>query len=214
MKFDLRAYTYDGAVQWVAARLYRGQTTNFRTPGGGFAPVYSAAEVSGRSLEACAGDGCSPTDNIGGGKDAAHASYVFLLDEGSGVHPVPHALYVALARGEATAEALAGQTLRLADWYVRLKSGAPDRVVNENYSQVRFDAEGRVHPVPAPATPQASAAALENPAWPSAAERVRLRELLFGEAESPATPSSAGPAASTAPPCSNRSPDSSESTCR
>ena len=47
MKFDLRAYTYDGAVQWVAARLYQGQTTNFRTAGGGFAPVYSSAEVSG-----------------------------------------------------------------------------------------------------------------------------------------------------------------------
>ncbi len=47
MKFDLRAYTYDGAVQWVAARLYQGQTTNFRTPGGGFAPVYSGAAVSG-----------------------------------------------------------------------------------------------------------------------------------------------------------------------
>ncbi|MCE3272939.1 MAG: circularly permuted ATPgrasp-containing protein [Ramlibacter sp.] len=41
MKFDLRAYTYDGEVQWLAARLYQGQTTNFRTPGGGFAPVYS-----------------------------------------------------------------------------------------------------------------------------------------------------------------------------
>ncbi|HCT40204.1 MAG TPA: hypothetical protein DF427_03310, partial [Moraxellaceae bacterium] len=41
LKFDLRTYTYDGDVQWVAARLYQGQTTNFRTPGGGFAPVYS-----------------------------------------------------------------------------------------------------------------------------------------------------------------------------
>ncbi|MCO5108705.1 MAG: hypothetical protein M9907_16725 [Burkholderiaceae bacterium] len=41
LKFDLRNYVYDGAVQWVAARLYQGQTTNFRTPGGGFAPVYS-----------------------------------------------------------------------------------------------------------------------------------------------------------------------------
>lgn len=40
MKFDVRAYVYDGAVQWFAARLYNGQTTNFRTPGGGFAPVY------------------------------------------------------------------------------------------------------------------------------------------------------------------------------
>lgn len=41
LKFDLRNYAYDGQVQWVAARLYQGQTTNFRTPGGGFAPVYS-----------------------------------------------------------------------------------------------------------------------------------------------------------------------------
>jgi 2-amino-4-hydroxy-6-hydroxymethyldihydropteridine diphosphokinase len=39
-KYDLRNYVYDGSVQWVAARLYQGQTTNFRTPGGGFAPVY------------------------------------------------------------------------------------------------------------------------------------------------------------------------------
>ncbi|MDP3978734.1 MAG: hypothetical protein Q8P85_12185 [Pseudomonas sp.] len=44
LKFDLRDYAYDGAVQWVAARLYQGQTTNFRTPGGGFAPVYPAPE--------------------------------------------------------------------------------------------------------------------------------------------------------------------------
>ncbi len=42
LKFDLRAYAYEGAVQWIAARLYQGQTTNFRTPGGGFAPVYGA----------------------------------------------------------------------------------------------------------------------------------------------------------------------------
>ncbi|MBI5275793.1 MAG: hypothetical protein HY854_04980 [Burkholderiales bacterium] len=40
LKFDLRNYVYQGEVQWVAARLYQGQTTNFRTPGGGFAPVY------------------------------------------------------------------------------------------------------------------------------------------------------------------------------
>lgn len=39
MKVDVRNYAYDGQVQLVAARLYQGQTTNFRTPGGGFAPV-------------------------------------------------------------------------------------------------------------------------------------------------------------------------------
>lgn len=40
LKFDVRNYVYDGAIQSTAARLYQGQTTNFRTPGGGFAPVY------------------------------------------------------------------------------------------------------------------------------------------------------------------------------
>ena len=38
-KFDVRCYVYDGQVQLIAARLYQGQTTNFRTPGGGFAAV-------------------------------------------------------------------------------------------------------------------------------------------------------------------------------
>jgi hypothetical protein len=40
LKMDLRNYVYHGEVQLVAARLYQGQTTNFRTPGGGFAPVF------------------------------------------------------------------------------------------------------------------------------------------------------------------------------
>jgi len=39
LKYDVRCYVYDGQVQLVSARLYHGQTTNFRTPGGGFAPV-------------------------------------------------------------------------------------------------------------------------------------------------------------------------------
>lgn len=47
LKFDLRNYTYDSQVQWVAARLYQGQTTNFRTPGGGFAPVYPGPSKGG-----------------------------------------------------------------------------------------------------------------------------------------------------------------------
>ena len=40
-KVDVRCYTYGGKVQLMAARLYQGQTTNFRTAGGGFAPVYT-----------------------------------------------------------------------------------------------------------------------------------------------------------------------------
>jgi hypothetical protein len=38
-KLDVRLFTYDGRPLLSAARLYQGQTTNFRTPGGGFAPV-------------------------------------------------------------------------------------------------------------------------------------------------------------------------------
>jgi hypothetical protein len=40
LKADVRAYAYAGEVQLFAARLYDGQTTNFRTDGGGFAPVF------------------------------------------------------------------------------------------------------------------------------------------------------------------------------
>ncbi|MDP2142486.1 MAG: hypothetical protein Q8L20_16910 [Gammaproteobacteria bacterium] len=40
-KADIRLYTYDGNILLTAARLYQGQTTNFRTPGGGFAPVFA-----------------------------------------------------------------------------------------------------------------------------------------------------------------------------
>lgn len=39
LKVDLRNYVYAGRIQLVVARLWQGQTTNFRTPGGGFAPV-------------------------------------------------------------------------------------------------------------------------------------------------------------------------------
>ena len=41
LKFDVRNYVYDGSVQLIAARVYQGQTTNFRTVGGGFAPVFT-----------------------------------------------------------------------------------------------------------------------------------------------------------------------------
>jgi hypothetical protein len=40
-KADVRLYIYDGQLLLAAARLYQGQTTNFRTPGGGFAPVFA-----------------------------------------------------------------------------------------------------------------------------------------------------------------------------
>ena len=61
LKFDLRDYVYEGRVQWSAARLYQGQTTNFRTPGGGFAPVYAAPDPAWRlpsALQCCTDKEC------------------------------------------------------------------------------------------------------------------------------------------------------------
>ncbi len=187
MKFDLRAYAYDGAVQWVAARMYQGQTTNFRTPGGGFAPVYSSADVSGRTLTCCSDD--SIVNNAANSAaEAEHASYVFLLDADS-IHAVPHGLYVALARGLAAAPALAGQSLRLADWFVQLKDGEPASVVNESYSQLRFDASGYVDRATTPVANDADGATVPGDAdWPTAEEHERMRALLFDGTGSLAMP--------------------------
>lgn len=42
LKCDLRAYAYQGRIQMLVARLYQGQTTNLKTPGGGLAAVFVA----------------------------------------------------------------------------------------------------------------------------------------------------------------------------
>lgn len=49
LKYDIRCYVYAGRIQLIAARLYQGQTTNFRTPGGGFAPVFVERESAAAS---------------------------------------------------------------------------------------------------------------------------------------------------------------------
>lgn len=46
LKIDVRNYVYAGEVQLLTARLYQGQTTNFRTPGGGFARVISSNQAN------------------------------------------------------------------------------------------------------------------------------------------------------------------------
>ncbi|WP_066259997.1 hypothetical protein [Hydrogenophaga flava] len=53
LKLDLRAYTYRGQVQLLAARTWAGQTTNFRTEGGGFSPVVvlpAAADLTAQPI--------------------------------------------------------------------------------------------------------------------------------------------------------------------
>ena len=54
-KVDVRCYVYAGKIQLMAARLYQGQTTNFRTAGGGFAAVYV---VRSKSWETAAMSAC------------------------------------------------------------------------------------------------------------------------------------------------------------
>ncbi len=39
MKFDVRAYAYRGDVLLLGARVYQGQVTNLRSPGGGFSAI-------------------------------------------------------------------------------------------------------------------------------------------------------------------------------
>lgn len=45
LKLDVRSYAYDGKTILLTARMYQGQTTNFRTNGGGFAPVYTVPNL-------------------------------------------------------------------------------------------------------------------------------------------------------------------------
>ncbi|WP_244283160.1 circularly permuted ATPgrasp domain protein [Leptospira neocaledonica] len=45
LKMDIRAYIYNDEILLLASRLYQGQTTNFRTKGGGFSPLYTLPEI-------------------------------------------------------------------------------------------------------------------------------------------------------------------------
>jgi len=161
LKFDLRGYTYDGQVQWVAARLYQGQTTNFRTPGGGFAPVY---EGPADGIAEWTSKGCRP---------AQHETRLFLLDD-SGAQPLAHDLYVALARGETASAEFAGRRFILVDYYVRLACSQPEVVVNETCSWLVFDAQGAIDPH--------AAHAIEAVAMPTEVQWAKLRALVVGGA--------------------------------
>jgi glutathione synthase/RimK-type ligase-like ATP-grasp enzyme len=55
LKLDVRCYVYDGAVQLLGARMYRGQTTNFRTDGGGLAAVFTAPMTTGLGVSRAVG---------------------------------------------------------------------------------------------------------------------------------------------------------------
>jgi len=49
LKYDLRMFSYDAKPILLAARVYQGQTTNFRTEGGGFAPAFVVSSAASGS---------------------------------------------------------------------------------------------------------------------------------------------------------------------
>ena len=178
LKFDLRNYTYDDKVQWVAARLYQGQTTNFRTLGGGFAPVYEGPIDPSEIICSTSPESDNEFPHIGCHNDAGctesvvqHETRLFLIEEDT-VKPLEHDFYLALVRGKSTAPEFAGRRFMLVDWYLRLVCCQPETVVNETCSWLVFDAEGRLdfnadHEV-------------DVETAPTEAHWAQLKELVFG----------------------------------
>lgn len=162
LKFDLRDYVYDGQVQWLAARLYQGQTTNFRTPGGGFAPVYEVTVdgSAGWLSERCVA--------------AQHESRLFLLDDNE-VQPLARERYVELARGEAAKAEFVGRRFILVDWYLRMACGQPEAVVNETCSWIVFDARGLLD--------LQAVHAIDAAAVPTEAQWAKIRALVFSHVD-------------------------------
>jgi len=165
LNFDLLDCTDDGRVPSVAARLHQGRTTNFRTSGGGLAPVYEGpAEGPAEGLAGFKAKGCVP---------APHESRAFLLGDNS-VQPLAHDRYVALVHGAATGPELAGDRFKLVDWYVGLACGQSEAIVGKTCSWLAFDAQGVVDPH--------AAQAIDAVAAPTEDQWVTLRALVFGNA--------------------------------
>jgi hypothetical protein len=99
-----------------------------------------------------------------------HKSYQFYLVNGE-VMPIVHDCYGLLVKGEAVASEFARQTLRLADWYVRMDDEVPKQVVNETYSWQVFDEFGRLD--------LHAARAIEASPLPTKEERKQMQNQLF-----------------------------------
>lgn len=116
-----------------------------------------------------------------------HGSRLFLLEEGREPRPLAHDDYVAIARRERGRIDLAGRRLRLADWYLRLHEGRPQRLVSEWYGWVAFDDAGCFDPTPGDHGRHGAGGAIDESALPSAQERQAIARLLGVGATSRAT---------------------------
>ncbi len=115
---------------------------------------------------------------------AEFGSYTFLLDGSGNVRPLPHAVYVALARDEAVVPALASQAFRLADLYVKHAKGRPAELTSEWYGWVSFDENGALNPISAPphhdGKKHTSNANIDSSALPNDQEREALLAASAG----------------------------------
>lgn len=69
---------------------------------------------------------------------------IFFLPPTSTIRQLDQHDYARLVRGESTDLQYAGQTVRVADWYVKVGNGLPVAIENETYSLLSFDSSGRV----------------------------------------------------------------------
>lgn len=106
-----------------------------------------------------------------------HASRIFFLTQTHEVLPIPHECYVQVVRGETTLPHYAGKTVRVADWYTEKdNAGQPALVVNETYSMLVFDDNGRVD---WSRCCQPGQAGDDAQIWsPTAQEKARLQTLI------------------------------------
>jgi len=99
-----------------------------------------------------------------------HKSYQFYLTD-KGILPILHDCYVELVSGKANSTEFANQTIRLADWYVRMLDDVPQQVVNETYSWLVFDEFGRLN--------FHAAQTIDTSALPTMDEREQIQDRLY-----------------------------------
>ena len=99
-----------------------------------------------------------------------HQSYQFIITT-KAVVPLRHNDYVDLVSGKKPMPEFSGQTVRLADWYLRLQNTVPQQLVNETYSWLVFDKTGYAQ--------HHAANANEQSALPAEKEREQINQQLF-----------------------------------
>ena len=97
-----------------------------------------------------------------------HRTFIFFVPERGPATPISQDDYAQLVRGELQLRHLAGQRVRVADWYAEMADGRPAKVIDETYSALRLDEQGRVSEIEA-----------EGSSLPGTSERSLLEQLLF-----------------------------------